>query len=312
MSEEHELIISPLCQDISADGETVKVEIYRGVDDNGWILEIVDKYGNSAVWDDLFDTDNDAFKEVLSTIELEGIKSLIGSPSNSQRNLNAEHPVDITHRKLDETLCSDIAPETAMDASTLEGFLTALVIGPSVIPPSQYMPWIWDMYEGKEEAIYDSMEQAQETMGLVMAVWNHIAESFSSDPSSFEPAYFRAVEWGAGEWCEGFLMGTQLFDKSWTGLWMKEPKFVTPFLRLGDKTGVELTQEEKSAEKWMNAVPETLVAIHAYWLENRTTSVEGMPAIPVRREEKVGRNDPCSCGSGKKYKKCCGAPPTIH
>src|SRR5690606_5768562 len=28
---------------------------------------------------------------------------------------------------------------------------------------------------------------------------------------------------------------------------------------------------------------------------------------PVRREAKVGRNDPCPCGSGKKYKKCCGA-----
>ncbi|MDD2596686.1 MAG: SEC-C metal-binding domain-containing protein, partial [Candidatus Cloacimonetes bacterium] len=27
---------------------------------------------------------------------------------------------------------------------------------------------------------------------------------------------------------------------------------------------------------------------------------------PVRVEEKVGRNDPCPCGSGKKYKKCCG------
>ena len=27
---------------------------------------------------------------------------------------------------------------------------------------------------------------------------------------------------------------------------------------------------------------------------------------PVRNEEKVGRNDPCPCGSGKKYKKCCG------
>ncbi|MGQ9556716.1 MAG: preprotein translocase subunit SecA [Desulfurispora sp.] len=27
---------------------------------------------------------------------------------------------------------------------------------------------------------------------------------------------------------------------------------------------------------------------------------------PVRREQKVGRNDPCPCGSGKKYKKCCG------
>ena len=27
---------------------------------------------------------------------------------------------------------------------------------------------------------------------------------------------------------------------------------------------------------------------------------------PVKSEEKVGRNDPCPCGSGKKYKKCCG------
>ncbi|MBN20285.1 MAG: hypothetical protein CL678_03270 [Bdellovibrionaceae bacterium] len=28
---------------------------------------------------------------------------------------------------------------------------------------------------------------------------------------------------------------------------------------------------------------------------------------PIRRtEEKIGRNDPCSCGSGKKFKKCCG------
>jgi SEC-C motif-containing protein len=28
---------------------------------------------------------------------------------------------------------------------------------------------------------------------------------------------------------------------------------------------------------------------------------------PVRREQTAGRNDPCPCGSGKKYKKCCGA-----
>jgi len=33
--------------------------------------------------------------------------------------------------------------------------------------------------------------------------------------------------------------------------------------------------------------------------------VVGLP--PVRREEHPGRNDPCSCGSGKKYKKCHGA-----
>lgn len=27
----------------------------------------------------------------------------------------------------------------------------------------------------------------------------------------------------------------------------------------------------------------------------------------VRAGDKIGRNDPCPCGSGKKYKKCCGA-----
>jgi len=39
-------------------------------------------------------------------------------------------------------------------------------------------------------------------------------------------------------------------------------------------------------------------------VENRYAD-EG-PKQPVRREKKIGRNDPCPCGSGKKYKKCCG------
>lgn len=29
-------------------------------------------------------------------------------------------------------------------------------------------------------------------------------------------------------------------------------------------------------------------------------------AAPIRREQAVGRNDPCPCGSGRKFKKCCG------
>jgi preprotein translocase subunit SecA len=34
----------------------------------------------------------------------------------------------------------------------------------------------------------------------------------------------------------------------------------------------------------------------------------GSKPAPVKREgKKVGRNEPCPCGSGKKYKKCCGA-----
>ncbi|MDD3706387.1 MAG: SEC-C metal-binding domain-containing protein, partial [Clostridiaceae bacterium] len=37
------------------------------------------------------------------------------------------------------------------------------------------------------------------------------------------------------------------------------------------------------------------------------TNQEGSVRKPVVKEEKTGRNDPCPCGSGKKYKKCCGA-----
>ena len=39
--------------------------------------------------------------------------------------------------------------------------------------------------------------------------------------------------------------------------------------------------------------------------ENRTDG--SIKKQPVRKGKKVGRNDPCPCGSGKKYKKCCGA-----
>jgi len=39
-----------------------------------------------------------------------------------------------------------------------------------------------------------------------------------------------------------------------------------------------------------------------FFNKNAAPSFEG----PDRKERKVGRNDPCPCGSGKKYKKCCG------
>ncbi|EKN66928.1 SEC-C motif domain-containing protein [Neobacillus bataviensis LMG 21833] len=40
---------------------------------------------------------------------------------------------------------------------------------------------------------------------------------------------------------------------------------------------------------------------------NSTRKGNALPSAPIRNENKVGRNDPCPCGSGKKYKKCCGS-----
>ena len=81
MTEEYEVKYSALCQKITSDGKTVQVYIYED-DKGGWILEVVDEYGNSTVWDDPFKTDDDALDEVFDTIEKEGISSLIGTKTD--------------------------------------------------------------------------------------------------------------------------------------------------------------------------------------------------------------------------------------
>lgn len=80
MEDDFEVEMSPLCQELTADGKTVKVDIYRG-DTGGWILEVVDEFDNSTVWDNEFDTDAKALDEAKATIRDEGIDSLIGIDS---------------------------------------------------------------------------------------------------------------------------------------------------------------------------------------------------------------------------------------
>ena len=52
--------------------------------------------------------------------------------------------------------------------------------------------------------------------------------------------------------------------------------------------------------------PDTRSLQRFHQLHTNRDEAGGAPA-PVRRSEKIGRNDPCPCGSGKKYKKCHGA-----
>lgn len=62
----------------------------------------------------------------------------------------------------------------------------------------------------------------------------------------------------------------------------------------------------------------TVQKIHALWLEQRRKQIsEGtLPNVvrraPVRNPNKVGRNEPCPCGSGKKFKQCHGSPDRLH
>ena len=231
---------------------------------------------------------------------------------------------DADLHRLDDFLNSDAVTESAMDVATLEGFLTALVIGPRVVMPSAWLRWVWDFENGEDDVVYEGIAQAQEVMGLVMGLMNRIAQTFQRDPESFEPVFFRGAQWGAAEWCEGFLKATQLFDaEDWAALWavdafkglgdVERISLATPLLRLGDETGLEITKQEGDAQRWVDTIVPALAGIHAHWAERRSEQPATPLRAPMRREApKVGRNDPCPCGSGHKYKKCCGQQPTLH
>lgn len=78
MNDEPNLEISPLSQEVSSGGRTVSVEIYRLEGETSWVLEVVDEYNNSTVWDDTFETESAALSEAKKTILFEGVGALIG------------------------------------------------------------------------------------------------------------------------------------------------------------------------------------------------------------------------------------------
>ncbi len=84
MEDDFEIEFSPLCQSISSGGKSVQAHIYRN-DDDKWILELEDEYGNSTVWDDLFDTDSAALIEAKKAILEDRITSFIG-PEDGKGN----------------------------------------------------------------------------------------------------------------------------------------------------------------------------------------------------------------------------------
>jgi len=138
-------------------------------------------------------------------------------------------------------------------------------------------------------------------------------------PESFEAIFWDGRQWGAAEWCEGFLLGTQMDAEVWPLLFAAQPKWFAPFMRLGTQEGRDLNDKHGGAEQLMNEIEPAVLKMHAHWKQYEVSHVAfgGKPgSTPIVRDgPKVGRNDPCSCGSGKKFKKCCGVhggTPMLH
>lgn len=75
MSNDNEpnVITSPLSREITGEGISVKVEIYRLEGTADWVLELIDADWNSMVWEETFPTDQDAWDYLQAAIEREGL-----------------------------------------------------------------------------------------------------------------------------------------------------------------------------------------------------------------------------------------------
>lgn len=301
------LIYSALNRTITRDGSSVEVEIYRAETEH-WILEVVDAHGNSTVWDDLFPTDQLALDEVVRTVDEQGIDVLIGAPPSEDPRHSTRHGLsDAELYELDELLADESIASTSMDLAMLDGYLAAIAIGPGLIPVSAWLPWVWDHADGRAEPVFEKNLDRNRFLSLLMRHYDAVVEALNTDPAGFKPLYMRGENHQAAEWSRGFLCGFQFEERAWSLLSVGQPTWFTPFMRLGTEAGIDLTEEQDDAARWIDAMMPSLVQIAAYWKLQRTMSFH---APTVRAGPKVGRNDPCPCGSGKKVKKCCAGKPT--
>ena len=76
--------------------------------------------------------------------------------------------------------------------------------------------------------------------------------------------------------------------------------------RIGNYTLIDDTEAELGSWYCYNEAPPPKPPVAA-WKPPSPAQAPATPGMPVRKGRKIGRNEPCPCGSSKKYKRCCGA-----
>lgn len=192
------------------------------------------------------------------------------------------------------------------DVAELDGFLLAVASSPLPLEPEQWLPAVW----GGQMPAFLSEEEAAEVIALLLRHHNAMVRLLARMPDAYEPLFaydadeegneFESVE----EWCVGFLRGMELAWEGWLPAMEREADPFAILQLFGTNEGWEEQESYPEAElaELQESLPEVARLLVALGLEQRA-------ATPTfRREEpKVGRNDACPCGSGKKFKQCCGA-----
>jgi uncharacterized protein len=197
-----------------------------------------------------------------------------------------------------------------MLVSELDGFVAGILVCPDLIMPSEWLPLIWG---GNEEAdpTFENARQAEQLMGLVMEHYNATANDLHA--SRYAPVFevdprHDEVFWEL--WIEGFETAMQLRPQSWAALLESDEETRTALAGLitltkisQNDSGLPEDQVEELTRKAPDLIASWVEILNAWRVGQHLASQVGTPAPSLG---KVGRNDPCPCGSGKKYKKCCG------
>jgi yecA family protein len=204
-------------------------------------------------------------------------------------------------------LSSRQVPPGTMSLDRLDGFLSALVVGPAAVPVEVWAEAIWG--DGGSAKAFADRDQAEYVGALIKRHADAIGLRLERG-SSHEPA-IRNIYRGTGfqEWGEGFLRGVELSADAWQPLLSDRRRgavLLAPILYAATRNPAIYRQGMApiDGEEHLAEITQALCDLHEYWAQ--PPELRG-PQRPVRAAPKPGRNQPCPCGSGKKYKRCCGS-----
>ena len=207
--------------------------------------------------------------------------------------------------------------DDAMLIEELDGFLAGVLVCPDMIPPSAWLPLVWNS-EGGEEPGFADLQHLNRLMGLVMNHYNRIAGTLFDKPDYYAPLF--AVDKRNGDilwemWIEGFEKAVKLRPQAWQPILGADLDTVRAWSGL--MTLADVTRgDERFSEAQIDALSATghekiagwVLDLNAWRLTNHAAppGLRAAAAPTTATFSRVGRNEPCPCGSGKKYKKCCG------
>jgi len=199
----------------------------------------------------------------------------------------------------------------------LQGFLFAVASAPELVMPSEWIPAIFDDQKPEYESVDEATTVISELMALYNAINAAVREHRPALPSDcrFRDDVLANLDDNApiALWSRGFVQGHQWLEDSWdpyvpeeldddlAAMLMTLSFFSSRAIAEAFCTETKEPDLTKLATTLERMFPQAM-AEYAGLGESIQEAISEADA----RGAKVGRNDPCPCGSGRKYKKCCG------